>query len=369
MHPSQAGPAIAVVTIATKTIESIKLSGLNVVSSAVWAPDSRGLIYMQPELAGADSSSVSVRIYRQTEAGEAQQLGWSPAFGRTLELLPPNKLIFGVRSPRENLREIFIGAGSNASARALTAGISTDRQPCYSPDGARVVFTSNRSGNLDIWSLHRHAGVIRRLTDNPADDWDPAFSPDGKHLLFSSSRTGQFEIWMANADGTNPRQVTRGGFDCENPTMTPNGKWFVCLVADPQKNGIWKIRPDGAETTKLTRSGYGIPEISPDGQYLAYFWDASADLRILRVLSLKTGEPVPFEIKLPIQKETIASLGRLRWMPGGIAIAFAGPDERGVNGVYVQDFTPGQDTLASRRPLGGFDREHPAESFGISPDG
>src|SRR6185436_7278150 len=55
MHPSQAAPAIAVVTIATKVIESIKLPGLNVVSSAVWAPDRRGLIYMQPELAGADS--------------------------------------------------------------------------------------------------------------------------------------------------------------------------------------------------------------------------------------------------------------------------------------------------------------------------
>jgi serine/threonine protein kinase len=370
MHPSQAAPAIAVVTIATKTIESIKLPGLNVVSSAVWAPDSRGLIYMQPESAGADSSSVSARIYRQTEAGEAQQLGWSPAFGRTIELLPPNKLIFGVRSPRENLREIFVGASSNVSARALTAGISTDRQPCYSPDGDRVIFTSNQSGNLDIWSLHRKAGAIRRLTENPADDWDPAFSPDGKHLLFSSSRTGQFEIWMANVDGTNPRQVTRGGFDCENPAMTPDGKWIVYLVADPQKNGIWKIRPDGTEATRLSKeAGYGIPEISPDGQYLAYFRDASADLRVLRVLSLEAGKVVPFEIKLLIQKETIASLGRLRWMPGGKAIAFVGPDERGVHGVYVQDFVPGRDTLATRRPLGGFDREHPAESFGISTDG
>jgi len=274
-----------------------------------------------------------------------------------------------VRSPRENLREIFIGASSQVPARALTAGSSTDRQPCYSPDGQQVVFTSNRTGNLDVWSLHRQSGVIRRLTDHPADDWDPAFSADGKHLLWSSSRSGQFEIWMANADSTNPRQVTRGGLDCENPAMTLDGAWIVYLVADQQKNGIWKIRPDGTEATQLTGSGYGIPEISPNGQYVAYFRDASADLRVLHVLSLATGKAVPFEIKLPIQKETIASLGRLRWMPEGKAIAFVGQDERGVNGVYVQDFVPDQDTLATRRPLGGFDREYPTESFGISADG
>ena len=369
MHPSQSAPAVAVVTIATKAIQSLKLPGLNMVSSAVWAPDSRRLIYMQPESAGADSSSATAWIYQQAAGGEAEQLAWTPAFGRTLEFLPPNKLMFGVRSPRVNLREIAMGAPSQAPGRALTAGNCTDRQPCYSPDGERVIFSSVRTGNLDLWEMHHQSGVIRRLTDDPADDWDPSFSPDGKHLLFSSSRTGQFEIWMANADGTNPRQVTRGGWDCENPAMTPDRAWIVFLVADLQKNGIWKIRPDGTEATQLTRAGYGIPEISPDGQYIAYFRDASADLRVLHVLSLQTGKTVPFKISIPIQKETIASLGRLRWMPGGKAIAFVGPDEEGVSGVYVQDFVPGQDTLATRRQLGGFDREHPAESFGISPDG
>jgi hypothetical protein len=73
--------------------------------------------------------------------------------------------------------------------------------------------------------------------------------------------------------------------------------------------------------------------------------------------------------QIPIQKETIASLGRLRWRPGGKEIAFIGPDERGVNGVHVQDFVPGQDTIATRRALGGFDPEYPTESFGVSPDG
>lgn len=56
-------------------------------------------------------------------------------------------------------------------------------------------------------------------------------------------------------------------------------------------------------------------------------------------------------------------------MPDGKSIAFLAQDENGVNGVFAQDFIPGQDTITTRRPLGGFDAERATESFGISPDG
>ena len=67
--------------------------------------------------------------------------------------------------------------------------------------------------------------------------------------------------------------------------------------------------------------------------------------------------------------ENHEALGRARWMPDGRAIAFLGQNETGVNGVFVQDFAPGLDTIKTRRPLGGFDPEAAAESFGIAPDG
>src|SRR4030095_5582833 len=88
----------------------------------------------------------------------------------------------GVRSPRENLRELSLEEPPGRLERSFTAGNSTDRQPCYSPDGTRVIFSLSRTGNLDVWEIHLQSRVLRRLTDSPADDWDPAFSPDGKHL-------------------------------------------------------------------------------------------------------------------------------------------------------------------------------------------
>jgi hypothetical protein len=56
-------------------------------------------------------------------------------------------------------------------------------------------------------------------------------------------------------------------------------------------------------------------------------------------------------------------------MPDGRALAFVGADEHGAQGIFVQDFVPGTDTSASRRPLGVFDADTLAESFGISRDG
>jgi eukaryotic-like serine/threonine-protein kinase len=61
-------------------------------------------------------------------------------------------------------------------------------------------------------------------------------------------------------------------------------------------------------------------------------------------------------------------MGRAHWMPDGRSIAFLGQDDKGVNGVFVQDFAPGRDTSATRRKLTGFDPEVEAETFGLSRD-
>ena len=94
------------------------------------------------------------------------------------------------------------------------------------------------------------------------------------------------------------------------------------------------------------------------------------DSLAIRVVRLEDGSPVDFEIRIPVRNQyTSGSLGRLRWMPDGRAIAFLGQNEKGTNGVFVRDFVPGRDTAASQRKIGGFDEENSTESFGISPDG
>jgi Tol biopolymer transport system component len=232
------------------------------------------------------------------------------------------------------------------------------------------MFSSNRSGGkLDLWELSNWTGAVKRVTDNDAEDWDPAFMPDGSKILWSSNRSCNFEIWTAEPDGSSPRQVSHDGADAENPTATPDG-WVVYASGNPEKMGLWKVRLDGSSATRILPGNPYYGEVSPDGKYAAYVIPNTSDQYLLEVVRVADGQVLPFQVPLPIVNQAIsASIGRPRWMPGGRAIAFVGQDEKGVSGIFVQDFIPDQNTSTTRRPLAGFDPEFATESFAISPDG
>ena len=339
-----------------------------VMSAVVWSDDGRSLFYAQGDSSLGGVVSTEARLYRYDfETGRSSHLLWLPAAPSTLALAADGRLIFDAAFPRENLRVIPLDeAAAGGGGHWLTRGFGIDRQPIVSPDGRQVIFSSRRSGNLDLWSLALATGAAQPLTDDPAEDWDPALSADGKRLIWSSNRSGTFEIWIADADGTHPRRLTDDG-DAENPTATPDGEWIVYASGAPARAGIWKIRADGSAATQLLSGLQLNPEVSPDGQYVAYRIAFTGSTRALvRVLRVSDGAEVPFEIVA--SGSGSAREGRARWMRGGRALAFNAADERGVLGIFVQDFLPGVDTSATRRPLGGFDPDAPAESFGVARD-
>jgi Tol biopolymer transport system component len=155
--------------------------------------------------------------------------------------------------------------------------------------------------------------------------------------------------------------------DAENPTSGGDGSFIVYGSGNAAKAGVWKIRPDGTGATRLV-AGAILPEASPDGRHVLYQFNRGPNLAVVGVAGID-GQPTGFEIRVEVLRPSAPILGRARWMPDGRAIAFVGQDSRGFNGIFVQDFVPGRDTRATRRPLGGFDEEDVAESFGISPDG
>ena len=318
------------------------------------------LLFSQAESVSVTGSAGRI-IRLNLNSGGTETVFWSPYASFMFDVAGPGKIVFGTGSPRQNLREVAL-RGSSSQNHWLTRGESTNRQPAYSPDGEWVIFSSNQSGNLDIWEVSTKSSSERRITDDPAEDWDPGFTADGKKIMWSSNRSGHFEIWVANVDGTGARQLTQDGVDAENPTATPDGNWVVYSSGNPVKNGVWKIRQDGSQATRLVQGTTLVPDVSPDGQYCLYVRSLPDQPYQVNVIRLADGAAVPFGILNPI-------FPRSRWMPDGKAIAFIGQDENNVRGVFVQDFAVGQDTAKTRRPLGGFDSESTAESFAISPDG
>jgi Tol biopolymer transport system component len=369
---AQAAVVVDAATGKAKELKSPATAGE--VSSVVWTADGRDVIYVRAQSVEAVVGSAAHVIRHDVRTDEYETVGWTSHNGLVLDALKDGTLVLDVRSPRDNLRDVAVNAVVNTAAPApherwLTRGNSSDRQPAYTPDGKTVIFSSNRSGNLDLWTIATDGGTVRRITDDGAEDWDPAFTPDGKKVVWSSGRSGNLEIWIANADGSGARQISHDGVDAENPTATADGQWIVYASFNPAKTGIWKVRPDGTQATRIVNARSSVPEVSPDGQYVSFLFDGRTPRAVVRIARISDGKDMGYAIPVPVIRRSSAILGRTRWTPDGKSIAFLAQNDEGVNGVFLQDFVPGSDTSATRRPFGGFDHERATESFGISPDG
>ena len=102
-----------------------------------------------------------------------------------------------VSSTRHNTQpDLYIKSIEGLAVTQLTADPSSDVQPVFSPDGSRVAFASNRSGNWDLWIIDVEGGAPLQVTSSQADEIHPSWSPDGTQLVFSSlpAGGGQWEL-------------------------------------------------------------------------------------------------------------------------------------------------------------------------------
>jgi len=368
--PLEGGPA--------RVLSPAGATGL--VSTAIWTADGRGIIYMQSD-PGYFSTSGQI-VLQDVASGVPRMLLRALNLGFTLDAVGAGSLVYQANSIRGNLREQSFMTSADFATRAdtrwLTRGYGVDRQPFYSPDSQRVVFTSNRDGNMDIWELTPATGAVRRLTDDPADDWDPFLTKDGKHLLWSSNRTGNYEIWIANPDGTNPRQLShdkeaaqRAGApspgDAENPTATTDGQSVVYGAYGAATAGIWVMRIDGSEPRQIVAGTFRDPNLSPDGKYIAAIF-LGGDQKLV-ILDFANGKPLAFSRPLIMNPSTGQASARLRFSPDGRFLLFSGADDLGTTGVFAQDFEPDRDTSRTIRKVAGFDADYFVDGFAVSPDG
>jgi TolB protein len=105
--------------------------------------------------------------------------------------------------------EIFVtNADGTGVPQQLTNSSGSNWNPHFSPNGATIVYVSDRIGTEDIFLMNANGSGDQRLTTDPASDDDPAWSPDGKQILFASNRDGDDDLWFMNADGTSQTQLT-----------------------------------------------------------------------------------------------------------------------------------------------------------------
>jgi hypothetical protein len=120
-------------------------------------------------------------------------------------------------------------AAPATAQRALTRVTFDDglqAQPTWSPDGKFIAYSSNQSGNFDIWVQPLGGGRAVQVTSNSANDWQPAWSPDGNNIAFRSEREGG-GIFLVPALGGREQKLSDFGY---SPQWRPDGSSVLVVL-------------------------------------------------------------------------------------------------------------------------------------------
>jgi formylglycine-generating enzyme required for sulfatase activity len=150
-----------------------------------------------------------------------------------------------------------------------------------------IVFVSDRSGTLKIWSMPASGKDARQLTKGNDADADPHFSPDGQRILYTTLQGGFPEIWMMQRDGSGPKFVTKGS----QGNWSPDGKAIVFI----QDNQTFLRDLASGQEKRVTPQDWercGVPAFSPDGKRIAVASRHTGNVGIY-ILSLDGKENAP----------------------------------------------------------------------------
>jgi len=151
---------------------------------------------------------------------------------------------------------IWLVDADGSNERKLTNMEGLQHEPSWSPDGKRIYFLSGKGGQAhDIWELTLATRETKQLTSSSLYHFDVAVAPDGG-LAFSSNRSGNYEIWTQDKDG-NLRQITNDPAMDGKPGWSPDG---TSLIFESTRSGqpeLWRVGADGSELQQLTRHEQG----------------------------------------------------------------------------------------------------------------
>jgi Tol biopolymer transport system component len=258
--------------------QALALSGSND-REPRWSPPERAVI---DELvyAGGPTGRSTRNLFLVSISGDQESpLTYTPATDMTPDWSPKgDQLVFS--SDRTGQQELFVlNLDGSRGVRQLTDGMESALHPSWSPDGTQIAFEAQiENGDWDVWVINADGSDLRNLTNtSSANDGNPDWSPDGSQLVFSSNREGTFDLYTLSMDesGLVERLTTEPGNEV-HPSWSPDGQRIAYRGDSARGNHqLYLVQATGENIRPVFTSGYNddAPAWSPDGQRIAFASD------------------------------------------------------------------------------------------------
>lgn len=259
----------------------LRLTVKSGVCCPTWSSDNRQIAFLRFLEKGFSINVISAlggteKILYTTGSGPRDMcahLDWSPD-GKLLAFSEP-------RADRSYNPRIALISLDDLSIRPLTSPVvqEYDCEPAFSPDGSRVAFERGSSGGLskDLYVIPVAGGEPQRLTFDNSWGGSPAWTQEGADIVFSSNRGGQMNLWRISANGGPPSLVAGVSAIAYAPSISRKGR-LLAYEHDTFTTGIWRIslrdqmHSSGRPTTVTTARGMinTRPSFSPDGKKIVF---------------------------------------------------------------------------------------------------
>ena len=192
--------------------------------------------------------------------------------------------------------DIFMADMNGKIVKQLTRSKGYDAEATISPDGKKMIYTSDKDGDIELYIMNLKTGKEKRITNTPGYDGGAWFSPDGKKIIWRASRPKtdaeikeykdllaenlvaptNMEVYIANADGTDVKQVTALKQANWAPAYMPGSKRIIFASNHEYKRGfpfnLYTVNEDGSNLQKISRDkGFdAFPMFSPDGKKIIF---------------------------------------------------------------------------------------------------
>jgi Tol biopolymer transport system component len=277
-----------------------EIEALPQVGRAVFAVSDTGLLVAQ----GGSQVAISRPVWFDRKGAQVGMVGKPDVYGNISSARNGKSVVVDKTDPVSQNTDVWTYMLQRDIAKRLTFDPAIDIGPIWSPNGARLAFSSSRQLNFDLYMKNSDGTqeeqiIVQDNLDKVPNDW----SPDGKYILYA----GGTDLWLVSIPELKSSLFLKAASVLKNGQFSPDGKWIayasnetgkweIYVTSFPDARGKWQVSTVGGEQPRWGGDGKEIFYLSPDSRMMA--------APVMTRANFDAGEPITLFQTTPRQPVT-----------------------------------------------------------------